>query len=156
MAPFIFFALIILPVLEITIFVKLGEQIGLWTTIGLVILTAFLGTALLKKQGLSTLERARANLRGNIFPAEELLDGLCLLLAGALLITPGFATDFLGLSLFIPIVRQQIQSFILERAKRRGYKSDGLYPKDTIHPQSNSTIEGVYRDISEASKEDKD
>ena len=100
-----------MPILEITLFIDVGERIGLFNTLFLVILTAIAGTALLKFQGLSVLARARECLHENRFPMEEVFDGLCLVFAGALLLTPGFITDTIGFLLFFSPFRLILKSF---------------------------------------------
>ena len=97
MGLLILLVMIVVPIIEITVFIQAGEQIGVWPTIGLVILTAIVGSALLRHQGLSALFNMRKNMNAGILPLNELFDGICLLLAGALLITPGFVTDGFGL-----------------------------------------------------------
>jgi UPF0716 protein FxsA len=102
-------AMIGVPILEIVVFIKAGERIGLWPTVGAVILTAVVGTALLRLQGLSTLARARESLKAGQLPVAEVFDGICLLIGGALLLTPGFVTDAVGFLLLIPPVRQVLR-----------------------------------------------
>ncbi len=104
----IFLALIIVPLLEIALLVEVGGLIGVWPTLAAVIATALAGSWLLRSQGWGLLNRARATLARNEFPAGELFDGLCLLVAGALLLTPGFVTDAFGLLLFVPTLRQSL------------------------------------------------
>jgi UPF0716 protein FxsA len=105
MGLIILLALIGVPILEIAVFIQAGKWIGLWPTVGIVILTAVVGTALLRIQGLSTIARARESLEAGQLPVAEVFDGLCLLIGGALLLTPGFITDALGFLLLIPPVR---------------------------------------------------
>ena len=93
------------PIVEIAVFIEVGGRLGLWPTLAMIILTAMAGTALLRQQGLATLQRVRESLEANRFPMAEVFDGLCLLVAGALLLTPGFVTDAAGLLLFVPAVR---------------------------------------------------
>ncbi len=112
-------AFIATPIAEIAIFIEAGERFGLWPTLGAVILTALVGTALLRWQGLTTWSRAAASLQRGVFPISEVFTGLCLVAAGALLLTPGFLTDAVGLALFVPFVRQLIAHFI-KRAMARG------------------------------------
>ena len=88
MAIFIPLAFIIIPVIEIAVFIHLGGEIGLWNTILLIILTAIMGTWLLRAQGLATLQRAQASLEQQVFPIAEVFDGLCLVIAGVLLLMP--------------------------------------------------------------------
>jgi UPF0716 protein FxsA len=104
--PLLILALIIgIPLIEIYLFIQVGGSIGVWPTIGLVILTAVIGTALLRQQGLATLARARADLDRQQLPVRELFNGVCLLIGGLLLLTPGFLTDALGFALLIPPLR---------------------------------------------------
>jgi len=102
-------ALVGVPLLEIAVFIQAGKLIGLWPTLGVVVLTAALGAWQLRVQGLATLLRARAEMEGGVLPARELFDGACLLIAGALLLTPGFVTDAVGFLLFVPRVRAQLR-----------------------------------------------
>ncbi len=126
--PFILIlsAFIGVPILEIAVFIKAGEIVGLWPTLAIVVLTAIIGAALLRAQGLATLARARHSLDRGELPVEEVFTGLCLLVAGAFLLTPGFVTDSLGFLLFLPPVRQAIGHFVLTRlARGRGARVDG-------------------------------
>jgi len=103
------------PLLEIAAFIQIGGWLGLWPTLGLVVLTAMIGTWELRAQGLAALSRARAVLDAGRMPARELFDGACLLLAGALLLTPGFITDALGMLLFLPAVRDVLRRILARR-----------------------------------------
>ena len=105
MAPLVVLALLALPFLEIAVFVAVGERIGAGPTVALALLGSAAGIVLLRIQGLATLARARDAALANQPPLDELLDGLAILLAGALLIIPGFITDVLGLLLFVPGLR---------------------------------------------------
>ena len=104
--PLVILALVIgIPLIEIYLFIAVGGRIGVWPTIGLVILTALVGTTLLRQQGLATLARAQAETEANRLPVRELFDGVCLLFGGMLLLTPGFMTDAFGLALLLPQLR---------------------------------------------------
>ncbi len=118
--PFILIlsAFIGVPILEIAVFIKACEIVGLWPTLAIVIMTAIVGTALLRAQGLATLARVRHSLDRGEIPVEDVFTGMCLLVAGALLLTPGFLTDSLGLLLFVPPVRHAIGHFVLTRLAR--------------------------------------
>lgn len=89
MAILLLAAFIAVPVIEIAAFIEVGGWIGLWPTIGIVIATAFAGTTLLRLQGLAVLRRFQESASRNELPVTEVFDGLCLLIAGALLLTPG-------------------------------------------------------------------
>lgn len=101
--------------LEIFLFYLVGSYIGLLYTLLLCLLTAVFGGFLFKWQGLSTLWEVGKALSQRKMPVRELFDGACILVAGALLVTPGFATDVIGFSLFIPAVRSAAGFLILAR-----------------------------------------
>ncbi len=109
MAIFLLAAFIGVPLVEIAVFIQIGGWIGLMPTLALVVLTAVLGTWQLRAQGLATLLRARDQVDRGALPARELFDGACLLVAGALLLTPGFVTDMAGFLLFLPPIRDKLR-----------------------------------------------
>ncbi|MCB9988027.1 MAG: FxsA family protein [Rhodospirillales bacterium] len=111
--PF-FIIFLIIPLIEIGLFITVGEEIGLVSTLLLCVLTAVIGAALIRHQGLETLFSARRAMDRGEMPVREMFDGLCLAVAGALLMTPGFFTDAIGFSLTIPAVR----SFVLAALPR--------------------------------------
>jgi UPF0716 protein FxsA len=102
------FLLLVVPLTEIAIFVLVGSQIGVLATIGLVILTAVTGAILLRIQGFSVLRRVKEAMAENRIPGRDLLHGAMIVLAGVLLLTPGFLTDSLGFLLFVPAVRERL------------------------------------------------
>ena len=108
-------AFILVPALEIGLFIQIGGIIGALPTIALILLTAFLGTMLLRSQGLSTIERIRASVAQNRVPGSELAHGAMIVLAGLLLLTPGFFTDAVGFLLFIPPFREALFRFLAKR-----------------------------------------
>lgn len=120
MAFLILLLFIAVPIAEIAIFIEAGELIGLAPTLALVVLTAILGTAMLRHQGLRALRRAEAALQRNELPMDEVLTGICLLVAGALLLTPGFLTDTVGFALMVPHVRRFLGQAIFHLLLRRG------------------------------------
>ena len=101
-----------LPLLEVAVFIQVGGAIGVWPTIAATIVTALAGSLLLRAQGLAALTRARAQMDQGQLPAREMFEGLCLVLAGALLLVPGFVTDALGLLLFFPPLRELLRLLI--------------------------------------------
>ncbi len=113
-------AFIGVPLLEIAVFIQVGGLIGLWPTLALVILTAAIGSWQLRAQGLATLSRARGQMDAGRLPARELFDGLCLLFAGALLLTPGFVTDAFGLLLFLPAFREWLRGWASRYVQTHG------------------------------------
>ena len=123
MGAILFFIFLIVPIVEIILFIIVGDRIGLLATIGVVILTATIGTFLIRHQGIATIKKAQENLKENIFPVNEVFDGLCILIAGALLLTPGFFTDAIGFSLFIPSLRiffKQMLSQVITNFRQSG------------------------------------
>jgi len=117
---YLLLAFIGIPLIEIALFIELGGAIGTPATIAIVIATAFLGAWMLRRQGVSTAQTAQAKLQRGEMPVEQAFDGIFLVFAGGLLLTPGFLTDAIGFSLFIPQVRAALRSRIVERAKRSG------------------------------------
>lgn len=97
--------ILILPLLEIAGFVVVGSRIGALATVGLVIASGVLGSVLLRIQGMSALRRAQIEAQAGGAPDREIVHGAMIMLAGLLLIIPGFITDIIGLLLFIPAVR---------------------------------------------------
>ena len=121
MGAILFAAFVGVSIIEIVLFVEIGGRIGLGPTIGVIVLTAFVGTNLLRHQGLAILRRAQASLIENRFPMDEVFDGLCLVVAGALLLTPGFFTDGIGLVLFLPPLRNFLRHHIARNLAERGH-----------------------------------
>ena len=120
MGLLVLMVMIIVPVIEIGVFIQAGDLVGLWPTIVMVILTAMIGSALLRHQGLATLARVRDSINAGGLPVDELFDGLCLLVAGAFLLTPGFITDGFGLLLFLPMFRSGFRRLLAVRLKAQG------------------------------------
>jgi UPF0716 protein FxsA len=113
---FIPFALLLLPLVEIAVFIFVGSHIGILPTIGLVVLSAICGAVLLRTQGLATLSRLRTELDAGRLPGRELADGAMILAAAILLLTPGFVTDALGFTLMVPAVRTAIWRKLVSQA----------------------------------------
>lgn len=110
------------PILEIAVFIQAGNLIGLWPTLAAVVVTAVAGAALLRAQGLAALGRARQQLDRGEIPLAEVVTGVCLLIGGALLLTPGFVTDTVGFLLLIPPVRNILARWAIA-ALMRGRKT---------------------------------
>lgn len=118
--PLLFAVFLVVPLLEVWLLVTVGGFIGVGWTIFLVVLTAVIGAALVRAQGMSTLARSQELLRRGELPAAELLEGVTLLVAGALLLTPGFFTDAIGFLLLVPPLRRRIiRSWVLRRLNQR-------------------------------------
>jgi UPF0716 protein FxsA len=161
-------ALIGVPLIEIGLFIEIGGFIGLWPTLALVVLTAAIGSWQLRAQGLATLARGRQQLDRGQLPTRELFDGFCLVIAGALLLTPGFMTDAFGLALFVPGFRDMLRRYLAGRmgaATETHVWVDGeeIRPGQG-HPgrdrpgrgPGGGVIEGEYRDVSDTPDDDDD
>ena len=139
--PF-FIIFIIIPFLELMIFAAVSDHIGIVTALGLAFLTAITGGAIVKHQGLNTIAQARSSMNRGTLPTTALFDGLCLVAAGALLITPGFLTDVVGFSLLIPSLRNALRHLI---------KTHTTWHAHTQNPQNRShddtIIDIEYEDI---------
>lgn len=111
----LFLLFLCIPVIEIFLFIEIGGLIGTAPTLALIVVTAVIGAQLLKIQGLSTLQRAKSNLNENKIPAQEIVEGIALLISGAFLLTPGFFTDTIGFILVIPHSRKIIAKWIISK-----------------------------------------
>ena len=142
---------IAVPIAEIAIFIQAGERFGLWPTSGLVILTAILGTTLLRYQGLRALHRVQESLNRGEMPIGEVFTGLCLLVAGALLLTPGFLTDGVGFALFIPGIRQAIGSGLANLLMSRGavHVPNGQHSGTPYNGPNNQVIDAEFTEVRE-------
>lgn len=101
-----------IPLIEIALLVKLGEVMGFWPTIWLVILTGILGASLARQQGLTAYRKIQIDLAEGRLPASNILDGIMILIAGIVLLTPGILTDSIGFLLLIPFVRNRIKDYL--------------------------------------------
>jgi len=108
-----------LPLLELFILIQMGQLVGLWPTIGLVVLTGFAGATLARLEGLRTLWKIRAELERGRLPGRALFDGLAILVGGALLLTPGILTDLLGFSFLLPPTRRYFLGRIRKSLEER-------------------------------------
>ena len=132
----IFLTIILVPVVEIYLLIKIGSQIGAITTIFLIFITAILGIYYAKYEGLNTLRSGFNQLKRNETPTYEMLSGAAIAFAAVLLIIPGFATDLLGFLLIFPLTRK----FIF----------NGLFKKfNTVNTKKNNFIDGEYEDLDE-------
>tara|TARA_B110001452_G_scaffold136314_1_gene113293 strand:- start:1310 stop:1726 length:417 start_codon:yes stop_codon:yes gene_type:complete len=127
-------SIILVPIIEIYLFIKIGSQIGAFNTISLIFITAFIGIIYARYEGLNTLKSAISQLIKNEVPAYEIISGTAIAFAALLLIIPGFATDILGFVLVIPFTRK-----IILRKFSKKFKNDTKTKKNYI--------EGEFEDI---------
>lgn len=141
------------PIVEIAVFIEIGGWIGLWPTIAVVVGTAVAGTTMLRHQGLSVLARAQSALARQELPVAEIVDGVCLLLAGAFLLTPGFVTDAFGFVLMVPVLRQALARPVLRYVAARGGMGGGMGGGFTRGPGGGpqaggkGTIDGEFEEV---------
>lgn len=123
--PLLFAIFIVVPIIEIGLFVFLGGLIGFWATMAMIVVTAILGSFLLRTQGLSALAKIQNQIASAGLPGTELAHGAMILVAGVLLLTPGFFTDALGFLLFVPAFRtwafKQIKSQFMANVNVSGF-----------------------------------
>ncbi len=111
--------LIVVPVVELYILIEIGQQIGAFTTIGIIVLTGIIGAYLVKNQGFMILRKIQHDLSQGILPGDSLLQGIIILAGGIFLLTPGFITDIIGFIFLIPISREIVKKYLLIWLKRK-------------------------------------
>ena len=118
-ATILFLAFVLVPPIEIALFIAIGGQIGLWPTIGIVLLTAVIGANLVSRQGRGVIASIQQEFASGQFPAKSLAHGAMILVSGALLLTPGFLTDVVGFSLLSPQIREILRQWAVRRWSNR-------------------------------------
>ncbi|WP_099188656.1 FxsA family protein [Tepidibacter mesophilus] len=108
----------VVPLVELAILFKLNAYIGFFSTIGIVVFTGVLGAYLAKSQGREILFRIRYEMQDGRLPGEQLINGLCVLVGGAMLLTPGILTDISGFILVIPITREVVKVFVKKKLQK--------------------------------------
>ncbi len=112
--------LLLLPLVEIIVFIQVGQWIGAGPTILLLVLTTIAGSLLLRRQGLTVLRKAQEMIERGETPVGAVFEGFCVVIGSALLIIPGFVTDFFGILLLIPFLRSILGRWLLERLHQNG------------------------------------
>lgn len=123
----LFLLFVIIPIIEIAVLMNVGAWLGVWPTIAIVIITAWLGAKNVKQQGIATLQNVQLKMAQGEMPSDEIVAGLLLLVAGVLLVTPGFVTDAFGLSLLIPSVRQALIASVQKQIVSQGSASANFH-----------------------------
>ena len=140
----------VMTLLEIYVLMTVGDVIGNWQTVLLVIMTALIGSTLLRQQGWSTMAKAQQSIAEGKTPAFEMLEGVVILVSGVLLITPGFITDSLGLLGLMPWSRRYFINHILEKNAERVFSQRNSVfihrskNQDKTSNNKNETIEGEF------------
>ncbi|HVP11717.1 MAG TPA: FxsA family protein [Phycisphaerae bacterium] len=123
---------VLLAFVDLMLLIQIGQVLGLWATLALVMLTGMLGTALARRQGLQTLAHINTELAAGRAPTAALADGAVILLAAVLLITPGFLTDVLGLAMLVPPLRRLFRDLLARWFQRRVNVSGFASPTDWV------------------------
>ncbi|KJY86422.1 exclusion suppressor FxsA [Vibrio neptunius] len=159
MFPILLLMFIFVPIIEIGLFISVGGYIGLWPTIALVLITAFVGASLVRSQGLQTLMSVQNRLQQGELPAQQIVEGVMLAVSGVLLLTPGFMTDALGMLVLLPAPRAAMAKFLMSKMTvqsvgggfQGGFGSgnfqQGPFDQDPFNHQPNkdgNTFEGEY------------
>ncbi|MEH6456481.1 MAG: FxsA family protein [Cocleimonas sp.] len=163
--PIFFILFLVIPIIEIFFLIKVGEVIGAFPTIILVVLTAVIGAGLLRQQGLSTLARFQKNLSTGKIPAQEMVEGILLAVGGALLMTPGFVTDTMGFLCLLPFSRKFIAAKVIKRSSAKftagmsGGSAGGFtggfgggaggFHHDANNSSDNNVVEGEFTEVEE-------
>ncbi|MDD2558167.1 MAG: FxsA family protein [Desulfuromonadaceae bacterium] len=122
----LFTIIIVVPILEIYVLISAGKIIGLWPTMGLIVLTGIAGTYLLRTQGADILVKITAALNQGELPKEDLIDAAMIFCGGITLLTPGFCTDILGFALLLPVTRPWLKVWI-KRYLTRHIRTQNVY-----------------------------
>lgn len=133
---------IAIPLIEIALFVQVGGAIGLWWTLAIVLITAVIGTSLVRTQGALALNDLRNSFNEMRDPSEPLANGAMILFSGALLLTPGFFTDAIGFALLIPAVRRAVFGYVRSRVKVVNVSGANARP-----PHDPGVIDGDYEEV---------
>lgn len=158
MFPVLLLLFICVPIIEIGLFIQVGGFLGLWPTIALVLITAFVGATLVRSQGIQTLMSVQSRLQQGEMPAQQILEGVMLAVAGVLLLTPGFMTDAFGMLVLLPAPRAIIAKELMKRVKVNSMMGGGFHaqgggfgqspfgsdPFQSHEKNDDNTFEGEY------------
>lgn len=159
MFPILLLLFILVPVIEIGLFIQVGGWLGLWPTLALVLITAFVGASLVRSQGLMTLASVQDRLNRGELPAQQILEGVMLAVAGVLLLTPGFMTDAMGMLVLLPGPRATLAKQVMKRVTvsqasfsqgnfHQGGNAQGPFGEDPFRRggrgEDGNTFEGEY------------
>jgi UPF0716 protein FxsA len=135
---------IVVPIAELAVIIQVGQAIGVWWTIALLIADSVLGSVLMRSQGRAAWRRFNDTTRAGRVPAREVLDGALVIFGGALLLTPGFITDILGLILLIPPTRAVVRGIL---ARRLAHRITVSMSGPRVRPRHDYDVEGTAVDV---------
>jgi UPF0716 protein FxsA len=156
--PILLVVLIGIPLAEIAVFIAVGDRIGVGWTLALILLTAVIGAAVMRQQGFAVVRRAQQQLDQGTAPVLEVFEGLCLLLGGVLLLTPGFITDTLGALLMVPALRHLLYRRVRHHLEVRvgGQSAGGPRPGRRAPPTIDAEFEEVPPETPDAGPGEQD
>ncbi|MGB3727366.1 MAG: FxsA family protein [Glaciecola sp.] len=165
----LFLLFVILPISEIMLLINVSASIGGWNTFFIVIVTAFFGAYFVRQQGFALIQQVQSKLSASQAPSNEMAEGILLLIAGVLLITPGFITDIVGFLFTLPFSREPIARFLMQRvAIKAAHQHTTFHTSGFRHNQQSGPdqggfqddkgdiIDGEYTDNTEGNKRDDD
>ena len=138
---------LLIPLIEIALFIQVGGLIGLWPTLIIVVATAIAGAYLVRQQGLQVLSQVQSSFNQMQDPTEPLAHGAMILFSGALLLTPGFFTDAVGFALLVPAVRLAVFRFVRQRVHVTQFSTHGSAGPRTYKQADTTIIDADYRDL---------
>ncbi len=151
MFPILLFLFIAVPIVEIGLFIQVGGMLGLWPTISLVLITAFVGASLVRSQGLQTLLTVQQRMLRGEMPAQQIVEGVMLAVSGVLLLTPGFMTDAMGMVVLLPAPRAVIAKYLMSKVvvtnMSGGFSHSSHFERDSYRPHDShqgQTFDGEY------------
>ncbi|WP_420585528.1 FxsA family protein [Ruegeria sp.] len=145
---YLFLAFLLVPIIEIALFIQVGGLIGLWPTLAIVVLTAVLGTALVRTQGRMALANLQQSFAKLDDPTEPLAHGAMILLSGVLLLTPGFFTDAVGFALLVPGIRVAVFRYLKSKVQITQFQmGTGAQFRTGPTPFDDDVIDGEFTEV---------
>ncbi len=141
MVAYLFLGFLLVPLIEIGLFIVLGQTIGLWPTLLGVIVTAVIGSWIIRSQGLSLISDIQRHMRAGVLPAQQLFEGLMIGIAGALLLTPGYFTDTIGFLLLVPPLRVLVYNWLKTRIRVETVTGGSTYTSSTYRPVEEDVVD---------------
>lgn len=149
----LFLLFILVPLAEVGVFIEVGGLLGLWPTLALCLLTAAIGTLCIRYQGFNLINRARAQLDAGEAPVFEVVSGVCLVIAGVLLLVPGFVTDAVGFLLLLPPFRRFLFDKVIEPRMTVIAEAQAAKSGQSSPPPRPSVIDGEFEEVSDVKGE---
>ena len=156
------FLFLVVPIIELYVIVQVASSVGVLETIGLLIVISVVGAWLVRHEGMSVMRKVQTQLQQGQMPTKQLVDGALILFAGALMLTPGFVTDALGVLLLVPPTRIAIRGVLMRRFRRRvtviggssGASAPGGFPFGATYVDVDGTESPTARDIVDLTRDD--